>query len=222
MSAIDLLKDPLVSSFATWTAIETLFGAGARAWEPETLHLELARRGVDWTDALSARVLGAQTILTSPAWAYDHDVLYAFALACDGHPAGGIAHPTVVQLAWAVKEIEELTGGKIGEDEGFDPDTVDPAIALILHDDGWVLAPEELRFCQHELIEMNQEGSKLLTKVSGIWEKIHKLDEEALRQAVQKAPDDAVSVQIAHLADCAVEIRARSRLREQHLRDART
>lgn len=220
MSAIEVLKDPRTSCAAAWAAVEALLGKAARAYEPETLHLELERRGVPWDDGVSAKVLGAQTILTTRAWSHDHDVLFAFAMACEGHPAGGVAHPTPVQLAWAVTEIEALTEGKINEDEGFDPDGVDPAVALVLHDDGWVLAPGPLSFCQTVLNGMDREGGALLSKVTAVWSKLCSLPEAALRALVGRAPEDAVGVQIARLADCEVELRARSELRAEQIRDA--
>lgn len=219
MNALDVLRDSRASASSVWAAVEALLGKGVRAWEPETLHLELERRGIAWDDALSAKVLGAQTILTTRSWSHDHEVLFAFAVACDGHPAGGVAHPTPLQLAWAVTEIETLTGGTIGEDEGFDPDGVDPAIALVLHDDGWVLAPAQLRFCQDALSAWDRDEGAVRAKVEKVWAKLSELPEESLRGLVSRAPEDAVGVQIAHLADCEVEIRARSHLRAEHRRE---
>lgn len=213
MSPLEVLKDPHASPSSCWFAVEAILGKGARVWEPETLHLELERRGVPWDDAVSAKVLGAQTILVSRAWTHDHDVLFAFAMACNGHPAGEVVHPTPAQLAWAVSEIEALTGGKIDEDVGFDPDGVDPAIALVLHDDGWVLAPHELSFCQDALSGMDRDEGSLRGRVAAIWGKLRGLPEAALRALVGRAPEDAIGVQIARLADCEVELRERAHLR---------
>jgi hypothetical protein len=219
MDALEILKDTHASASVAWAAVEALLGRGARAWEPETLHLELERRGVPWDDAVSAKVLGAQTILTTRSWSHDHVVFFAFAMACDGHPAGSVAHPTVTQLAWAVTEVEALTEGKIGEDEGFDPDGVDPALALVLHDDGWVLTPSQLQFCQHALSSLDRSEGTLRGKVERVWGKLRYLPDDQLRSLVARAPEDAVGVQVAHLADCELEVRARAHLRAEHRRE---
>lgn len=216
MTPIEVIKDPHASPSSCWVAVEKLLGPGARAWEPETLHLELERRGIPWDGGVDAKVLGAQTILTTSAWTHDHDVLFAFAVACDGHPAGGAAHPTPAQLAWAVYEIEALTGGSIGEDEGFDPDGIDPAVALVLHDEGWVVAPEKLSFSQDALSRMNREGERLHKRVTEVWSKIKELPESSLRALIGRAPEDAIGVQIGRLADCDLELRERLRRRVLH------
>lgn len=217
MSALDVLRDPQASPTALWRALEALLGPGARVWEPETLRVELERLGAPWEGSLEARVLGGQTILTTHAWTHDHDVLFAFALACDGHPAGGVAHPTAVQLAWAVSEIEELTGEKIDHDAGFDPDGIDPAIAVVLHDDGWVIAPEQLAFCQEALTDMDREVAGLRKRVRVVWDKVSGLPDDELSKLVREADENDLGVQITHLADCAIELRARARLRAKHL-----
>lgn len=216
MSPLDVLKNPDAAPSSCWHALEALFGAGIRAWEPETLHLELERRGIEWDDALSAKVMGAQTVLTTRAWSHDHSVFFAFALACEGQPAGGVAHPTAAQMAWAVTEIEALTEGKIDEDIGFDPDGVDPAIAVVLHDDGWVLTPDELRFCQLALSNLDQGDETLRARVMTVWSVIKPLTDEAIHAVCKKAPEDDVGVQVTRLACCELELRERSRLRAQH------
>jgi hypothetical protein len=148
MGPLGVLLDTRASASSVWKAVEAVLGPWAKGYEVETLAVELGRRNVPWVPSLSAKVLGAQTVLITRDWTFDHDVFFAFALACDGVPAdpGSLHHPTPVQLAWAVREIEMLHNGEINSDEGFDPDTIDPAVAAILHTDGWAVPPDPLAF----------------------------------------------------------------------------
>lgn len=222
MSALERLRDPQTSLSVAWKAAEALLGRGIKVWEPETLHLELERRGVPWDGGLDAKLLAAQTVLTTRAWTHDHDVFFAVAMACDGHGAGDVAHPTVLQLAWAVREIEALTEGTIDEDAGFDPDGVDPAIAGVLHDDGWILAPDALAFVQGTLVDLSHSDPALLAKVSALWERLRGKPSDALASLLARAPEDPIGVQIARLADCEIELRARAQRRLEQLRELGT
>ena len=139
-----------------WTAALKVLGLTLPAWEPDTIRIELERVKIPPTDALMAKLLGAQTVVTGPVWSYDHDVLFSLALACDGVPAAAdcFAHPTPEQLCWLMHELNALTGHTFTEDDGFDPDTIDPAIAVVLHDEGMPLAPPELSFAQDALARL--------------------------------------------------------------------
>jgi hypothetical protein len=201
-----------------WLALTQLYGHGIASWEPDTFRIELQRKGIEPNDALMAKVLGAQTVLTTNAWTTNHDVLYAFALACAGLPAdaGAFIHPTPEQLAWALNEVAALTGHVPDEDEGTDPDAVDPALAAVLHDEGWVLAPKELAFVQPVLDRMNQGEHVSAERVQKAWEKlVTENDPGSLRRKMSDLEDDALGVQLKRLYDCReyVTAKASTRLR---------
>jgi hypothetical protein len=201
-----------------WQALMQTYGSGVAEWEPDTFRVELQRRGIEPSDALMAKILGAQTVLTTDAWTTNHDVLYAFALACAGLPAdaGAFAHPTPEQLAWAMNEVACLTGRVVNEDEGTDPDAVDPALAAVLHDEGWVLAPKELAFVQGALDRMNQGEHVSAERVQKAWDRlIEENDAVSLRRKVSELEDDALGVQLKRLHDCReyVSAKAAARLR---------
>lgn len=223
MTPRDVLADPHAPPSCVWAALGALLGPGIGVWEAETLHVEIERLGLPW-DALAAKVLGAQTVVGSRVWTYDWDALFAFALACDGHDSAGDAfhHPTVLQLSWAILEIQELCGDEINHDQGFDPDTVDPAIAVVLHDDGWVQAPEPLAFCQSHLDRMNHTTKGLSERVAAVWKKVSGEDDAGIRRIAEAAPEDAAGVQVRHLADVWLELRARARRRAEMLDACRT
>src|SRR5258707_984959 len=129
MSPVEVLRDPRVSPSVAWKALKEVLGASLTEWEPDAIALELERRGVPPAASLMTKILAAQTLLTSGVIVRDHEAFFAFALACDGIPHGydEFAHPAPEQLAWAIHQIEALTKKKLTEDEGFDPDGIDPA-----------------------------------------------------------------------------------------------
>jgi hypothetical protein len=163
------------------------------------------------------KVLGAQTAVTTWTWVSDHDVLFAFALACDDIPttSGMIHHPTVEQLAWSMRELAALIGKAPNEDDGFDPDTIDPAIAAVLHHDGWVLAPKELAFCQDVLDRFTKTDVEFTHEVRAAWAELQDYTAEGLRQKIEGLKENALHIQLRRLADCRLHLEERERLRAQ-------
>jgi len=221
MSAIDVLQHPRVAPSSAWAAVEKLLGQGARVYEPETLEVELGRRGVVWEPPLAAKILGAQTMIVTRTWTWDYDVLFAFALAGSGVPsaADAIHHPEPHDLAWAMREIEVLCGHAPDDDHGFDPDRIDPAIAAVLHHDGWVLAPEALAFAQVALDRLTgPDHAALRNKVAERWSALKAAPEADARRVYAEVPESALRAQLGHLYSCALELSARAALREEHRR----
>lgn len=218
MDAAEVLRNADACPSAVWDALKHLL-PGCGAWEVETLRIELERRSVPWTEAFGAKVLGAQTITQTSSWSFDHDVLFQFCLACDGISANStaIVQPTVLQLAWGVDEVRTLTGLPLGvDDDGFDEDTIDPGIGVILHEDGWVVAPDELAFAQDALTRLDASDGSLRAKVSRVWASLRSKPCEELRKLVDAAPEDDLQAQIARLADVAIEMRALAARRRSH------
>ncbi len=205
MDSKALLKDPQVALSVAWVALKDLFGASVITWEPDTIRLELRRRGIIDDHGLISKLLAAQTIETTRSWTYDHTELFAFALACSGVSASGEMHPhpTPEQLCWAMHEIGAVTGARPDDEHGFDPDTIDSAIAVVLLDEGMVVAPEELAFCQPVLDEMvHEDHSKLTSKVSAAWDKLKHEPLNVLRREIDAREEDDVTVQLRWLAEC--------------------
>ncbi len=220
MDSKALLKDPQVSLSVAWAAFKDLFGDGVITWEPDTIRLELRRRGITDHHGLLSKLLGAQTIITTRSWTYDHDELFAFALACDGVPAAGEMdqHPTPEQLCWAMKEIAALTDDTPDEDHGFDQDTIDPAICVILMDEGMCVPPNELHFCWDVLEQLIDDShQKLMTSVTGAWAKLKGEPLDVLRREISEMEETAVSVQLSRLADCRLFVAEAEERRAQQL-----
>ena len=221
MTAAAVLRDPEVAPSVAWKAVKQLLGPTCEAWELDTIRIELDRRKVDTNDSLMAKLFGAMTIATSHAWTYDHDVLFAFAVACSGVSAAAEAlhHPTPEELCWAVSEIHALRGKRPDEDEGFDPDTVDPAIASVLHDDGYVVAPDELAFVQDSLDKLNKHGdsSDLKSEVRDAWKTVSKIPTSELHRRLSQLDEEPAEVQIHRLGDCKLYVAEHELLRaKQH------
>lgn len=209
------LKDPTVEPSDALRALLELLGPQCAAYEPETIWFELARRGIldpgnHAGDALKAKLMGALTVVSSNAWTTDHDAFFAFALACDGVPASAEAlhHPTVCQLAWAIHEIAAIRGMRVTDDEGFDPDTVDPAIAAVAYDEGFVVLPTELSFADDALARL-YDAEGLALRVRTKWEALSKLTPAQLRAELAGQPEDVTEAQLRRLADVALYIQGR-------------
>jgi hypothetical protein len=202
MNPTEVLRDPEATLSAAWASAVQLFN-GCETWEPETFRLELQRRQVPVTDGLMAKLLGAQTITQTHAWAYDHEVLFALALAADGIPADSEAlHiPTPEQLVWLITEIRGLTGHALDDDEGFDPDAIDPAIALVLAEAGYVVCPYPLEFAQDALTKRTHDP-KLTARVLKTWDTWKHLPEDERVAKAKALPEGEDAVQLHRLTDC--------------------
>lgn len=218
MEPREVLADPHVSPSAAWDAVCRCLGAGALAYEPETLHLELERKGVSWND-VGAKVLAAQTCLVTRDWLWNFDVLFAYAVVAGGGTAAAdaIHHPTVIDLAWAVDDLEVLTNKTLDHDAGFDPDRVDPAVAVLLHDEGWVLTPRSLSFAQESLDQLTHVEPSFRQELLRRWTLLELAPEDKARALYAAAAESPLRTQLGHLLDCALEIRARTTLRARHV-----
>lgn len=211
----------MVVTSVALAAVKKLLGEECLHWEPETMRIELSARGVSVNDGLMSKILSAITVVTTNTWTYDHDVLFAFAVACCGVPSDpdALRHPTPEQLCWAVNELRVLTGAVIDDDEGFDPDAIDPAVATVLHDEGYILAPEELMFAQDVLEKQNQYGhdAELLKSVKEGWQTLSKVPVDQLHKLLDKLDEDAEGVQVRRLGDCKLYVAEREvRRAKQH------
>jgi hypothetical protein len=198
-----ILTDPDVCPSVAWAALRKAHGEDVDLWEPDAVRLTLDRRGIEPTDALMAKLLGAQTVRTTNVVAFDHDALFAFALACDGVPAAGDAfhHPTVEQLCWAIHEIDRLAARPMSDDEGFDPDEIDPAVAVVLLDEGFVLPPVELAFCRDVLDAISHADPVFRGEVAHAWAPHEHADPAALHRKLADLSESPLHVQLQRLAD---------------------
>lgn len=221
MSPADVLRDPLVSPAVAWLALTKLLGPMVADWEPDAIALDLERHGVPPSAPLMTKLLAAQTLLTTGAVTHDYEALFAFALACDGVPHGydEFPHPTPAALAWAVHQIEVLAKRKLTDEEGFDPDEIDPAIAVVLFEDGFYLAPTALDFVQPYLERMTHAPADKLAGARRVREKLAGLSDAELHRVIRDAPETMLGVQSRRLAEVDAYVRAQA-AHERELRSA--
>lgn len=219
MGLKSLLSDTELAPSCAWSACKRLLNADIDDWEPDVFRIELQRKGVEVTPSLMAKLLGAQTVITTTAWASDHDALFAFALCCDGVPsdAGAFHHPTPEQLAWALREIRRLHPiPDTADNDGFDPDEIDPAVACLLLDEGISVAPEELSFVQDVLDRMAYTPEGFNARVLAAWNADWRdLDEEALHgKALTLDLASPHDLQLRHLATTRLHVLKQERQRD--------
>lgn len=215
----DVLRDPNATVSTAWKALVHLFGPEVEEWEPDTLHIELRRRGVTPTTELMSKLLAAQTVVTTRAWCENYEVLFAVALACDGVPVapGFPQHPTPEQLAWAVVECASLTGLKLAdlENHGFDPDEIDPAVACVLIDEGWHVAPKELSFVDDVMEKMTHraENEASYAEMTELRDAASTMPLSELERVTKETGETDAGVQLARLLDLRRYIEEREALR---------
>ena len=192
------------------------FGDQWLAWEPYTIFSELK---IHDNVPLQAKILAVQTLMVSETWTYDYEVLFNFAMAEDGLAAASdaFAYPTPEQLCWTINEIELLKNKKITNDEGFDPDNIDPAVAMLLLNEGFVYTPDELSFCFDVLEKYTLEHKELQDETKKLWNKIKNKSISDLEALVNEtAEDDPLTVQISRLVDCLNFVQHKSMLRSKN------
>jgi len=215
MSGQTVLQDPDVCVSVAWSAVKQMFGLQVRQWEPTVFHIELERRRIEPTEGLMAKILAAQTVATGCEWAYDYDILFAFSLACDGIAASSedVRQPTVEQLAWAMAEINVLVEKPCTEDEGPDPDEVDAAICVVLHEEGFIVPPVELAFVKDVLNNMTRGHEELRERTEAAWSVVDKFPLERATATIAQSPETPLGVQIRRLLDVKRYVREHSDVR---------
>lgn len=213
MSAREVLRNPEVCPSAAWKAAVYLWGPEVRDWEPDVFRYELERKGVTATPSLMAKLLGAQTVVAHTRWLNDHVVFFAFCLACTGHATvpGMPQHPMPEDLAWGVEEMKTLRPdfARKMPDEGFDPDEIDPAVAVVLVHDGWYVAPKELDFaddCVRDEANMEDEDDSHARVnydvLLELRDTIATADEDKLKKVEKDVDETAAGVTASRLIDC--------------------
>jgi len=219
MGLVTLFQDPLLAPSVAWAACVRLWGEDVTEWEPDTFRIELKHLKVDARPGVMAKILGAQTVVTTKVWTCDYDALFAFALACHGIGADSSSfhHPYSEQLAWALREIRRLH--PLPDDlanEGFDPDEIDPAVSCVLADEGFLVAPDDLSFVQDVLDKMTW-NPRLRDEVRAAWDADWStLDGETLHgKASALDMANPLNVQLAKLAGVRASVLGMEALRAE-------
>lgn len=213
-----VLLNPEVCPSVAWAATKALLGP-VDHWEAESLRIELERRLGEVPEALAVKVLAAQTIATTFNWAWDHQAVFAFALACDGVSVGhdDVLQPTVEQLCWAMREVDALAQPPWGPDHGFDPDEVDAAVAVLLVEEGFADTPPELAFCRDVFAGLSPASVELRRQTRAAREALDAVPLDRAREIAAETGEDELGVQVRRMVDVRAYVEERlDRRTRQH------
>lgn len=159
------------------------------AWEPESLWLTLERDGVDVSARSRDKIQAGLALLLVPAFYWDAHVYEKTAIAFDQRLSNpdAIEEASSAQLAWATVEaswVLSLENRKV-PDFANEPTAYS---AVVMHREGLLLAPEQLKFAQETLTRMNHASGGLST-VKDRWAA---LDKKALETHAFEETEEGV------------------------------
>jgi hypothetical protein len=176
-------------------------------WEPESIWLELERRGLEIPTPNRVKLQAALALLLVPSFYWDGVVFEKTALAFDHVVTNpnALEEATSAQLAWAVKEAAWILAqhGDPARDFGHEPTSY---AAVVLHREGFVVAPEALALAQPQLDRLNGSDENERARVVAAWAALdrRRLDTSAFAES----PAD---VQLARLAVVELQVQDRKR-----------
>lgn len=181
------------------------------AWEPESIWLSMERMGIDVPVINRIKLMAGVTLVVMPSFYWDGVVFENTALAFDHliPTPDALDEATAAQCAWAVREATWILSqhGDPSRDFFHEPAAY---VAVVLHREGFVLAPSQLAFAQDQLDLLNptcksdKNCHKLRDETKTAWAALDKKNLE--HHPFSESP---VDVQLARLA--AVELHIRDR-----------
>lgn len=214
VAARRMLTDPGSSALALLVSARTLAGPEWHEWEPETVWLSLDGKGIEVPNANRAKIMAAWTIGYVPSFYWDGVVFEKTALAFDGHEPNPetLEEANSAQLAWAVLEAAHVC--QYFEETPHDFEHEPRAYAaVVLHREGFVVAPTQLDFAQEQLDKNNTGLDDLKSKVRDRWSSLDKKQLPA--HFLGETHED---VQLARLAAVELHVQEREQRAAEELR----
>jgi len=169
-----ILTDDEAVATAVHRAAELLLGNQIRNWEPESIWLGLRDHGLDISVTNRDKIMAINTLLVIPAFYWEVNAFEDTCLAFNNEIVipEALQECSPAQLSWGVYEAELLMQAN-DQDPEFD---YEPAkyVAVSLHREGFLLAPELLVFAQRELDRLTRSNEDLIPTVKERWEKLNK------------------------------------------------
>jgi len=183
-----ILEDEEATATGVSRAAEMLLGHQIRNWEPESIWLELEDKGVDIPPLNRDKLLAVNALRVEPAFYWDANIFEKTALAFNSEPVIPelLQEASPGQLSWAVYEAELLMYSQ-GLDPHFDYEPSRYA-AVVLHRDGFLLAPELLVFAQEELDKLTRGHKDIRSDVARRWKETDKTKLDTLE--LEEKPAD--------------------------------
>jgi len=197
VGARELLANDCTVASVACRAIDEVLGEVWRLWEPETLWLELHRRGIEVPVGNRQQIMAGRVLLNTDRATYDALVFAHTSTAfsndlCDYE---GLDEDFVGRHAWCVNEMRAIYAQANEPMPSIDREVVS-FVALALKREGFVLAPVGLEFAQDALDALYGPSTRELKKaVQEIWASSQGL---AVRHIAY--PETPRGVQMARLA----------------------
>lgn len=210
-AAKEVMADCDASATAVFVAARHILGPTFTAWEPESIWVEL-----DPCHSNRDKLMAAISLATMPAFYWDYRVFGATTHAVNNETVFPEHLPkcTAAQMAWAAFEAELLFA--LSDDSSTQPEfdeSVEAYVAVSLFDEGFVLPPVGLGFCEEELTKrLPAETSTLRTKLKAAWGELakDKLD-------IASFDDDSQGAQLLKLTDAWLYVLERAKLLRKEL-----
>jgi hypothetical protein len=191
---VNIFKDPAAGATELLLATKMHLGQGFENFEPETIWSSFEVEAVN-----RDQLLAAMNLVTHPTFFWDYRAFGNTALAFGDHAVATdtVPHPEATDMAWAVFEAEILNAlSQEPAEVEFDEEVL-VYIATVLHEEGFIVAPDLLENAQEHLDRLTSpEGIALKISVQEGWETLKSHNLERL-----PAPTDALGVQLNRLAE---------------------
>lgn len=206
--ATRLLRDIDSSAYACMRSAEIILGDEWMNWEPESVWITFARQGITVPPSNCAQLLAGRGLLIHGRFWYDAIVFEKTCMALNNEEPtlAGMSEAPVHFMAWAVSEADMINKYYGSEELYFDYECVGYATTRLL-EDGYVLTPEQLRWCQSSVDKsLPKEALELKTLVRKAWALSPK--DKALQE--ERIPETPAGVQIAKLGAVDLYVKKRS------------
>lgn len=189
-----------------------LFGSSFYVWEPESLFLELVDNGVDVDDLLMDKIGAGMALAVQPSFLWDARVFENFCLVANDIELEGniIQGLEVPQICWGVVEGLDILRREQPEANNLSFDyPIELYAAAAMHLNHYMLAPDELSFCQEELDNYNS-NEEMGRVIEEDWNKFYEeYEEKEGKISLEDMPEDLITVQLKKLLGCKLYIKER-------------
>lgn len=210
-----VLEDNDSTASACMLALDAGLGDGWEVWEPETVWLELSRRGISVPNGNRDQILAARSLIINGRFFTDALVFEKTIVAFNNEEinADSLEDAPVAYLDWGVYEAKLLYEDFVGETTvSFDREPVGYT-AVQLYNEGFVLAPDHLTFAQDALDKLYpKETSDLKKQVKKLWADFPRNGLEDV-----DFPETELGVQLAKLASVYVYVEQHKSRRRRDL-----
>jgi hypothetical protein len=198
----EVMKDPVAPAVSLMVAAKHLLGNGFTIWEPETLWKELDPPVVN-----RGKLAAAIALDLMPSFYWDYRVFGNTCLALNDEITlpDQIPQPMPWQMAWGIFEAELIFA--LTTKEAITPTFDDEPTAycgLHLFEMGWVCTPENMAFCEEELLKHLSDEARQL--------------HEIVKKRTTSSSDEAAKIQLARLEDCSLYVVNRSTAVAEYLK----